>query len=180
MSDEFDREFGDEAPDWLKKLRADARAYEALTKKAQGRKPEELIEGYFTLEAKQRTATLADTLKAKGVNPKVAQFFPADLEPTEDNITSWLKDFADVFGVKVEDHSNEGQQAEQPEGQAQQPPAPTPEWASQFQQIQGQPAGQAPDRQNTTEAALAELDQKTGSVAEFIEAYRQKFGGGGA
>lgn len=171
----------EQEPDWLKKIRADARAYEALTKKANGRKPEELVEGYFNLERQQRVSSLADTLKAKGVNPKAAQFFPADLDPTAENVEAWLKDFGDVFGAPTppqEGNPQEGQseQSQPPTGSENTERPAQPEWASQFRQVQGtDSAGEAPTRQTTTEAQLLELASKSGDVREFIASLQTNF-----
>lgn len=173
-------------PDWLKKVRADARAYEALVKKANGRKPEELVEGYFNLERQQRVSSLADTLKAKGVNPKAAQFFPNDLDPTAENVEAWLKDFGDVFGAPTppqQGNPQEGQseQSQPPAGSENTEPPAQPEWASQFKQLQGtDSAGEAPTRQTTTEAQLLEMANKSGNVREFIDSLQANFPARGA
>ena len=39
------------------------------------------------------------------MNGKVAKFIPQDLDPTEESLSKWLEDNADVFGFQVEDKS---------------------------------------------------------------------------
>ena len=41
-------------------------------------------------------------LAARGVNSKIASFIPQDIDPTEESVSKWLEDYADVFGVNVE------------------------------------------------------------------------------
>ncbi len=47
-----------------------------------------------------RTRTVVDILKSKGVSEKAAKFLPGDIEPSEDAVTAWLEENADVFGIK--------------------------------------------------------------------------------
>jgi len=37
------------------------------------------------------------------VNPKIASFVPQDIEASEEAVTQWLDNYADVFGIKVEE-----------------------------------------------------------------------------
>ena len=46
---------------------------------------------------------MRDVLESRGVNGKVAKFIPQDLDPTEESLSKWLEDNADVFGFQVED-----------------------------------------------------------------------------
>lgn len=46
-----------------------------------------------------RTRTLADVLKAKGLPDKVAKLFPDHSEPTAEAVDEWLTEYADVFGI---------------------------------------------------------------------------------
>lgn len=50
----------------------------------------------------QREVTVSKVLQEKGVNPKIAAFIPADLEPTPDALNSWLEQYGDVFGVATQ------------------------------------------------------------------------------
>lgn len=47
-----------------------------------------------------RERSVADVLTAKGVNPKVAKFIPADVDG-EEAISGWLEENKDVFGFQV-------------------------------------------------------------------------------
>lgn len=48
-----------------------------------------------TLKADSRKRLLGETLTQRGLNPKIAQFIPADLD--EDGIGEWLNENAEVF-----------------------------------------------------------------------------------
>lgn len=47
-----------------------------------------------------RTRSLADVLKEKGVPDKVAKLYPEHAEVTADAVDSWLSEFGDVFGIE--------------------------------------------------------------------------------
>ena len=54
-----------------------------------------------TLNGQVRSTAIKESLKAKGVNPKIAAFVPQDIEPSEEAVAKWLDDYADVFGIQV-------------------------------------------------------------------------------
>lgn len=54
------------------------------------------------LKSTERARSLAETLTAKGVNPKVAKFVPSDIEG-DDAISKWLTDNADAFNFTIND-----------------------------------------------------------------------------
>lgn len=58
-----------------------------------------------------RTRTLADVLKGKGVAEKAAKYFPADVEPTDENVEKWLDEDGDLFGFVRQEVSPEVQSA---------------------------------------------------------------------
>lgn len=76
--------------DLVKKLR------KAL--KAEQRRNKELETSYGELTKAQKERILKDVLASKGVNQKIAQFIPSDIEASEDAISSWLDANGDVFG----------------------------------------------------------------------------------
>ena len=76
--------------DLVKKLR------KAL--KAEQRRNKELETSYGELTKSQKERILKDVLASKGVNQKIAQFIPSDIEASEDAISSWLDANGDVFG----------------------------------------------------------------------------------
>jgi hypothetical protein len=47
-----------------------------------------------------RTRTLADVLREKGVSEKVAKLYPSDAEPTAEAVDAWLSEYGDVFGIE--------------------------------------------------------------------------------
>jgi len=76
--------------DLVKKLR------KAL--KAEQRRNKELETSYGELTKAQKERILKDVLSSKGVNQKIAQFIPSDIEASEDAISAWLDANGDVFG----------------------------------------------------------------------------------
>ena len=76
--------------DLVKKLR------KAL--KAEQRRNKELETSYGELTKSQKERILKDVLASKGVNQKIAQFIPSDIEASEDAISAWLDNNGDVFG----------------------------------------------------------------------------------
>jgi hypothetical protein len=54
------------------------------------------------LQSAARERSVTETLKAKGVNPKIAKFIPADVA-SEEQVSTWLTENADVFGFTVTD-----------------------------------------------------------------------------
>lgn len=51
------------------------------------------------LSKAQRERAIKDALASRGVNQKIAAFIPQDIDPTEESVSKWLSDYADVFGV---------------------------------------------------------------------------------
>lgn len=66
--------------------------------KAEQRRIKELETSYGELTKAQKERILKDVLSSKGVNHKIAQFIPADIEASEDAINAWLDANGDVFG----------------------------------------------------------------------------------
>ena len=88
--DDFDTDGGD----LVKQLR-----------KANKQKEKELAElkSQFESIAKQnRERAIKDALASRGVNEKIASFIPQDIDPTEESVSKWLEDYADVFGVQTQ------------------------------------------------------------------------------
>jgi hypothetical protein len=74
-------------------------------RKANKQKEKELadIKAQFeNLTKAQRERAVKDVLETRGVNSKVAKFIPSDIDPTEESVSKWLEDNADVFGFQVE------------------------------------------------------------------------------
>ena len=88
--DDFEQE--DTSNDLVKQLR-----------KATKQKDKELAElkaQYESLSKAQRERAIKDALASRGVNSKIASFIPQDIDPTEESVSKWLEDYADVFGYQ--------------------------------------------------------------------------------
>ncbi len=66
----------------------------ALEKRAK-----ELEQELLGLKSQTRQRTVKDVLQAKGLNPKIAAFVPADIDTSEEAITNWINEYGDVFGA---------------------------------------------------------------------------------
>lgn len=92
--DDVDMATFDSDTDLVKKLR------KAL--KVEQKKNKELESSLGELTKSQRERVLKDVFASRGVNPKVAAFIPNDLDASEEAISTWLEQNADVFGVQVQ------------------------------------------------------------------------------
>ena len=92
--DDDDFSIEDQANDLVKQLR-----------KANKQKEKELAElkaEFQNLSKAQRERAIKDALASRGVNGKIAAFIPQDIDPTEESVSKWLEDYADVFGIQTE------------------------------------------------------------------------------
>ncbi len=72
-------------------------------RKATKQKDKELAElkaQFESLNKAQRERAIKDALASRGVNGKIAAFIPQDIDPTEESVSKWLEDYADVFGYE--------------------------------------------------------------------------------
>ena len=72
-------------------------------RKATKQKDKELSElkaQFESLNKAQRDRAIKDALASRGVNGKIAAFIPQDIDPTEESVSKWLEDYADVFGYE--------------------------------------------------------------------------------
>jgi hypothetical protein len=91
--DDDDFTFDDSSNDLVKQLR-----------KASKQKDKELNElraQFESLSKGQRERAIKDALASRGVNSKIASFIPQDIDPTEESVSKWLEDYADVFGIET-------------------------------------------------------------------------------
>jgi hypothetical protein len=94
LDTESSQSFGVQESDLLKKLRKAKRADEKRIK--------ELTEQLETFTKSQRERLVKEVLEKKGVNPKAARLALKDLEDfSEDSVSRWLDDNADLFGVQT-------------------------------------------------------------------------------
>ena len=74
-------------------------------RKANKQKEKELAElkaNFESLNKAQRERAIKDALASRGVNSKIASFIPQDIDPTEESVSKWLEDYADVFGYETQ------------------------------------------------------------------------------
>jgi hypothetical protein len=91
--DDDDFDTNDSSNDLVKQLR-----------KASKQKDKELNElraQFDGLNKSQRERAIKDALASRGVNSKIASFIPQDIDPTEESVSKWLEDYADVFGIET-------------------------------------------------------------------------------
>ena len=81
--------------DLVRKLRKDLKQAQKRNKELEGSLGE--------LSKSQRERIIKDAFASKGVNPKIASFVPQDIEASEEAVTQWLDNYADVFGIKLEE-----------------------------------------------------------------------------
>ena len=121
---EDDDDLSDLSNDLVKQLR-----------KANKQKEKELAElksQFESLSKAQRERAIKDALERRGVNQKIAAFIPQDIDPTEESVSKWLSDYADVFGVDT--------------GSNQATPNVNPAQAKQYQKMtQAVDSGSSPD-----------------------------------
>jgi hypothetical protein len=87
--DDFDTDNGN---DLVKQLRK--------TAKQKDKELAELKAQYESLAKANRERAIKDALASRGVNSKIAAFIPQDIDPTEESVSKWLENYADVFGVQ--------------------------------------------------------------------------------
>ena len=87
-----DDDFDSDSGDLVKQLR-----------KANKQKEKELAElkaQFESISKANRERAIKDALASRGVNSKIAAFIPQDIDPTEESVSKWLEDYADIFGVQ--------------------------------------------------------------------------------
>ena len=85
----------------------------ALEKRAK-----ELEQELLGLKSQTRQRTVKDVLQAKGLNPKIAAFVPADLDTSEEAINNWINEYGDVFGAVTQAETQPTQQSQDVTAQA--------------------------------------------------------------
>jgi hypothetical protein len=91
--DEDDITQDDSPNDLVKQLRKAA--------KQKDKELQELRAQFEGLNKAQRERAIKDALASRGVNSKIASFIPQDIDPTEESVSKWLEDYADVFGIET-------------------------------------------------------------------------------
>lgn len=94
--DDFDTNDNLDGNDLVKKLRKAKRADEKRIKELS-----EQLEGFLK---EKKESTVRQVLEKKGVNAKAARLILKDLDDvSEEAVSNWLDDNADLFGIKVAD-----------------------------------------------------------------------------
>jgi len=88
-----DIETTDSSNDLVKQLRKAA--------KQKDKELQELRQQFESLNKAQRERAIKDALASRGVNQKIAAFIPQDIDPTEESVSKWLGEYADVFGFET-------------------------------------------------------------------------------
>ena len=91
--DDDDFNTNDSSNDLVKQLRK--------ASKAKDKELNELKAQFESLNKAQRERAIKDALASRGVNSKIASFIPQDIDPTEESVSKWLEDYADVFGIET-------------------------------------------------------------------------------
>jgi hypothetical protein len=91
--DDDDFDTNDSSNDLVKQLRK--------ASKQKDKELQELRAQFDGLNKSQRERAIKDALAARGVNGKIAAFIPQDIDPTEESVSKWLEDYADVFGIET-------------------------------------------------------------------------------
>ena len=89
----YDDEDDDTTTDVVAQLRKVNRSLEKRAK--------ELEQELNGLKTQTRQRTVKDVLQAKGLNPKIAAFIPADIDTSEEAINNWVNEYGDVFGIQA-------------------------------------------------------------------------------
>jgi hypothetical protein len=91
--DDDDFTMDDSSNDLVKQLRK--------ASKTKDKELQELRSQFDSLNNLQRERAIKDALASRGVNSKIASFIPQDIDPTEESVSKWLEEYADVFGIEV-------------------------------------------------------------------------------
>ena len=113
MSDNRDNIWDDEEDNDFESFDADTDLVKKLRKalKSEQKRNKELESTLGDLTKSQKERILKDALASRGVNPKIAQFIPSDIEASEDAIGAWLDSNGDVFGYTPSEKPKVAQQA---------------------------------------------------------------------
>jgi hypothetical protein len=87
-----DEDYGS-GTDLVKKLR---KQIDALQKQVKER--DEILAEYTTLS---HEASVGEILESFGLNPRIAQFIPDDIEADEDAVAEWLNEYGEAFGIEA-------------------------------------------------------------------------------
>lgn len=70
--------------------------------RAKSKRVKELEAELESMRKVQREASVTQVLSEKGVNPKIARFIPSDVSNTPEEISAWLEENGDLFGIAAQ------------------------------------------------------------------------------
>jgi hypothetical protein len=103
MADNYEYDIEDDedysGTDLVKKLR---KQVDVLQK--QLKEKDSLIEEFTTYS---HEASVGEILESFGLNAKIAQFIPAEVEADTDAVAEWLNEYGDAFGIEAVEEGGE-------------------------------------------------------------------------
>lgn len=90
--------------DLVKKLR---KQIDSLSKQLKER--DEILAEYTTLS---HEASVGEILESFGLNPRIAQFIPDEIEADEDAVAEWLNEYGDAFGIEAVEEETQSPDAQ--------------------------------------------------------------------
>jgi len=104
MADNYEYDIEDDEDDFndtglVKKLR---KQIDGLQKQLKER--ESLIEEFTTYS---HEASVGEILESFGLNARIAQFIPSDVEADPDAVAEWLNEYGDAFGIEAVEEGGE-------------------------------------------------------------------------
>lgn len=130
----------------------------------QKKQNEELKASVAEFAAKDRERTLSEVIASKGLNTKLAGFYPSGADASADAVDKWLTDNADVFGLAAA------------EEQRQETVVP-PEMRDQFAQFQKLSGGQSSNQSQSEQISGFKLENDA-DMAQFVQFMRNNPGSG--
>lgn len=70
------------------------------------------------LRGSVRETTIGNVLKSRGLPDKVARIVPKDIDPTAEEVTKWLDEYGDVFGIQSEEKPEQKEETRLTDNQA--------------------------------------------------------------
>lgn len=172
MNDDFDFD-GDNASesDGIKSLRKQAKELAKVNGELQSQLKEAL--------AATRKASVSETLRDLGANPKLARYMPADVDASKESIEKWLADDGELFGFKPQGQEPAGEQQQSPVAPGARAVAPAgipPAMVEAFSRVQNPESFGAPPTQGLDSQALEQMrslaEQAGGSFHRFEDLQR--------
>jgi hypothetical protein len=82
--------------------------------KAALKRNKELETQLVSVKGDARKANISNYFRDKGINPKLAKYVPADLDPTDDALNKWVEEDGELFNIRPAEQN--GDENKPPEG----------------------------------------------------------------